>query len=80
MGTGDVELDVVIKILQACNVAISRQTEKNLIIFEKDEIIEVHELGLAVSRRMIQRFSRKFNVPIHYFYNPDQILPGKTTC
>jgi hypothetical protein len=80
MGNGDIDLDVVLRVLQACGVAVSQQPEKDLFTFEKDDIIEVYELDPTVKRRMIQRFSRKFNIPIHYFYNPRQVPPGKITC
>lgn len=80
MGDGDVERETVIRVLRACGVAVSQQVGIDLIILEKADNIEVHRLDLAVSRRMLQRFSRRFGVPIHYFYNPDHILPEKVTC
>jgi hypothetical protein len=80
MGNGDVDRKIVIEVLRACGVAISEQAGENSFILEKNDVIEVYNLDITVSRRMIHHFSRKFSIPIHYFYNPRQFLPENIIC
>lgn len=42
--------------------------------------LNVFALPDMLDRRMIQHLSRKYDVPIHYFYNPDMVLKrGKSS-
>ena len=36
--------------------------------------LNVFALPDNINRRMLQYLSRKYGVPIHYFYNPDMVL------
>lgn len=67
--SGEVDLKTVIEVLRNNRVAVTAQKDGTFII-EKDETIEVHNLKPQVSKRMLQYLKRKFDVPIHHFYNP----------
>ena len=37
----------------------------------KGDVVEVQILGAYCNRRMLQRFARKFDIPIHLLFNPE---------
>jgi len=44
-------------------------------VFTKNEVYEAYDLPELVTRRMLDVLKRKFDVPIHHFFNP-QMVPG----
>ena len=79
MGDGYVGRETVIKVLQRCGVAVSEHGSKDMFILEKGDTVIVEVLGPTVNRQMIHHLSWKFNVPIHYFYNPNVIFLKNTS-
>lgn len=81
MGTGDVDLATVIRVLTANEVSVSREEngEKPMYVVAKGEALNVLELPQKVDRRMLQFLQRTYGVPIHQFYNPLMAppLPGE---
>ncbi len=82
MAEGNVQSEIVINVLRAHGVDVSRRRGTiDMWIFAKGKIVEVHKLDCYISRRILHHLQYKFNIPIHHFYNPHMILPAtKETC
>jgi hypothetical protein len=75
MHEGDVSKEILISVLRANGVDVSNQEDTGMTVFAKGDVIEVVNLDPFVRRKMVHWFQRKFNVPIHLFYNPLMIMP-----
>ena len=79
---GKVPRATVLEVLKACGVDSSVPAvdigEKPATKLAKGgnphATLNVFALPEHLNRRMLQYLSRKYAVPIHYFYNPDMIL------
>ena len=49
-----------------------------MMVLEKGDRIEDRRIPNPVGRRLLHYFQRHFDVPIHYFYNPDIAEPPIT--
>ncbi len=68
-GDDEVATELVIRVLQRNEVAVTQ--DGNTYTLSKGEVIEVQILNECCSRRMLQRFSRKFGIGIHLLFRPD---------
>ena len=61
----------MIRILTEGKVSVAQQKRLSTgaMVLAKDDVLEVRVLPDPVSRRMIQRFSKKFHIPFHLFAN-----------
>jgi hypothetical protein len=75
---GDVRCETVIQVLQAHGVSVSRQKDSDMVIIAKGDVVDVRRLDSLVGRRMLHYLQRKFDIPIHHFYNPHMIIPSTT--
>lgn len=75
-----VPVQTVIDVLRAHDIEVfSRSVEGNPdslteeTVIVKDGIPEVHCFGPVVKRRMLNTLARKYDVPVHHFWNPERI-------
>jgi hypothetical protein len=71
-----VHRDTVIKVLRAGGVDVSRDGDR-FTLAKKDVAIQTYVLPLQVERKMLFRFQHRYQIPIHWFFNPEMI-PGST--
>lgn len=71
---GCVSRDVVVLILQKCNVSL--KIEDNELTLFKDGIPEVIVMPEVIPRKMLHRFNIRYGVPIELFYNPEMCGDG----
>ena len=78
---GDVSKAVVIAVLAASSGAFgfTVRIQENTVTVVKDGVPEVHVLPERVPRKLLQRFSKKFGIPIEFFFHPDSFGPSSTT-
>ena len=70
-GSGKVRRETVIDVLRRHGVAVyPRETGSDILILCKGDVIEVLLLPPVVERRLLHYLQRKFDVPIHHFFNP----------
>ena len=69
---GEVDLDVAIAVLRANGVVVHGQDKgpANMLVIARGDLIEAQQFPKNLSRKMVHYLSRKYGVPIHYFYNP----------
>lgn len=69
---GEVDREIIIAVLRANGIDVHGQDEgpQDMLVIVKGDLIEAQQLPKRVSRKMVHYFSRKYNVPIHLFYNP----------
>lgn len=68
---GVVAASTVIDVLRRHGVAVSLEDgEPSKFVLGKDLVRDVQEFPESVSRQTLHYLSRKFNVPIHHFFNP----------
>lgn len=75
---GYVDRATVIKVLRAHGVEASLMPLKDqpdMMLLVKGDIIISQKMPPALARKMIQYLARKFNVPVHHFYNPIMAPP-----
>jgi hypothetical protein len=63
---------IVLEALRAGGVTVSPAGGDEFTL-EKDGVLETLALPDPVERRMLFRFQYRYKVPIHWFFNPDQI-------
>jgi hypothetical protein len=79
-GPSFVSRDVVLSVLRAHGVeCYPSELDSNVIVLTKGELYEAQALPEAIGRRMLDRFKRKFDVPIHHFFNPHLAIPDNVT-
>jgi len=66
--SGAVKTTVVLGILKGRGVDAS-DAGNGMTRLVRDDVIEVHKLGVYVHRRLVNRFARKFDIPISTFYS-----------
>ena len=76
---GSLKRDDVLKVLQANGVSVVPNSDNTLFTVFNERIVEVYALEDRVHRRMIHRFARRFEIPVHRFYHPEAILPLQTS-
>jgi hypothetical protein len=75
-GTARVHRDVVLTVLRAHGVeSYPSEACDGQTVFTKNGVYEAYSFPEQVSRRMLERMKRKFDIPIHHFFNP-QMAPG----
>jgi hypothetical protein len=77
MSTGNVCKKTVIEVLKAHGVGVSMQENSTdgTVVLAKDDLLETRIIPDECGKRLLQYFQRRFNVPIHHFYNP-LMAPG----
>ncbi len=50
-----------------------------MLVLAKGDLVEARTLPDYVCRRLLQHLHRKFDVPIHHFYNPLMAPGGEET-
>ncbi len=68
---GAVSREYAIRTLTENGVSVSQQKGSNNgeLVIAKGEVLEVRSLEDSINRKMVRNLSRKFEVPIHLFYN-----------
>jgi hypothetical protein len=75
-----VDRTTVINVLQRHGVEVSLLPgQKDVALFVKGDIIEVKILPSEAGRKFLHYLARKFDVPVHHFWNPLMApqLPGE---
>jgi hypothetical protein len=68
---GTVDRATVVKVLTSNGVAVSKSKHNaKCLIIEGNGRVESQEFGERISRKMLQYLARHYNIPIHFFYNP----------
>ena len=69
---GEVPKKDVLSVLKACGVEVQVKSYNGaeVCILTKGSIVEARQLDSHVGRRVLHGLQRKFDIPIHYFYNP----------
>ncbi len=77
MSTGDAEpvavkREIVLDVLRAHHVEIApSENDPGVSKLFKDGIAEGQHLPTMIPKKLLQRFSYKFNIPIHHFFHPE---------
>ena len=69
---GEVPKTDVLYVLKANGVEVRVESHNGaeMYILTKGSIVEAHQLDSHVGRRVLHGLQRKFEIPIHQFYNP----------
>ena len=59
------------------SVQPSDENQQELTTMIKGNIVEVQQFPRVLSRRMVNRLARLFDVPVHHFYHPE-LAPQST--
>ena len=66
---------IAVEVLRAHKVDVSVQSsdenQQELTTMSKGNFVEVQQFPHALSRRMVNRLARLFDVPVHHFYHPE---------
>ena len=65
-----VQRDIVVKVLKAGGVDVSRDGEK-FTLAKEGVAIQTIVLPPQVERKMLFRFQYRYGVPIHWFFHPE---------
>lgn len=65
---GSVGREIVIKVLRSHSVEVSPQQD-GMYLLVKENLIEERKLHDQIGRKQLHYLARKFDVPIHHFYN-----------
>ena len=76
MGDTFVHRDIVIKVLKAGEVDVSRDGD-NFTLAKEGVPIQTIVIPLQVERKMLFRFQYKYGIPIHWFFKPEMIPSTK---
>jgi len=75
LNEGHVSRDDVLQVLKDNSVSVTKDESgehpSGMYILEYDGNIECMELPEYCGRRLLHTFARKYNIPIHFFYNVD---------
>ena len=70
--TGKVYKKTVVDVLRAHGVGVSMQdgaTDGSMVL-AKGEVVETRIIPDEVGKKLLHYFERRFEVPLHHFYNP----------
>jgi hypothetical protein len=78
VGDDVVSRDTVILVLQKLckGLGVELAVLDEHVILVKDGIPEVQALSDPVGKKVLQRLSHKFGIPIYCFFHPEQIVDG----
>jgi hypothetical protein len=75
--SGEVKLRIVLAVLEAHNVDVSKAVEGGWRL-AKDDLLEICFFPDPVHRRTLHWLSRKYGIPIHHFYRPELMKDSPT--
>ena len=69
---GEVPKRDVLSVLKAYGVEVRVESYNGaeMYILTKGSIVQAHQFDSHVGRRVLHGLKRKFDIPIHHFYNP----------
>ena len=68
---GTVGREFLLRVLTEGRVSVTQQkeSESGTLVLAKDGILDVRVFEERVGRRIVHTLARKFDIPIHLFYN-----------
>lgn len=76
---GAVPTDTVVHVLKAMSEmgAFSASIDNGALTIILEDIPDTYILSDYVPRKLLHVFSRKYSIPIHFFYNPEMMHSNK---
>jgi len=71
--SGEVPAKTVLEVLRSHGVEISEPDQDGMVVLAKGDKLESRRVPPYASKKLLQYFSRQYEIPIHHFYNPDMV-------
>ncbi len=76
---GEVARAIVIRVMRSHGVTVTSQEDgpEGMMILAKGDKLEAKKIPQKCGRKLLHYLSRNYGVPVHIFYNPDEVLISK---